>query len=62
MNPYNTSQLQHETLLLIVTRTFGNGDVPENGEDFAKLLQAIKMTGDTNPDAESVKFFDIFSS
>lgn len=49
------SHLEHEALLLIVTSTFGNGDSPENGEVFARQLQAIKMTGDTAPDIESVK-------
>lgn len=52
MDAYDTLHLEHETLLLIVTSTFGNGDPPENGESFAKQLQAIKVTGDTAPDLE----------
>lgn len=28
--------LEHETLVLAVTSTFGNGDPPENGEVFEK--------------------------
>lgn len=52
MDTYDTLHLEHETLLLIVTSTFGNGDPPENGESFAKQLQAIKVTGDTAPDLD----------
>ncbi len=32
MNEYDVVNLEHETLLLIVTSTFGNGDGPDNGE------------------------------
>ena len=59
MDSYDASHLEHETLLLIVTSTFGNGDAPENGEIFAKQLQAIKLTGDTIPDLESVRLVQI---
>lgn len=52
MDSYDMLHLEHETLLLCVTSTFGNGDPPENGESFAKQLQAIKMTGDTAPDLD----------
>lgn len=55
MDSYDMSHLEHEALLLIITSTFGNGDPPENGESFARHLQAIKMTGDTTPDIERVK-------
>lgn len=55
MDSYDTFNLEHEALLLIVTSTFGNGDPPENGESFARQLQAIKVTGDTTPDIESIK-------
>lgn len=52
MDEYDTLHLEHETLLLIVTSTFGNGDPPENGETLAKQLQAIRMTGEMAPDLD----------
>lgn len=54
MSDYDLASLEHEALLLIVTSTFGNGDPPENGELFAKHLAAVKLTGDTSPDIESI--------
>ena len=32
MAEYDIFKLEHETLVLVVTSTFGNGDPPENGE------------------------------
>lgn len=32
MVDYDVVNLEHETLLLIVTSTFGNGEHPDNGE------------------------------
>jgi len=32
MDEYNISDLEKETLLLVVTSTFGNGDSPNNGK------------------------------
>ena len=32
MADYDVVNLEHETLLLIVTSTFGNGEHPDNGE------------------------------
>jgi len=54
MSDYDMTCLEHEALLLIVTSTFGNGDPPENGELFAKHLAAVKLTGDTSPDIDSI--------
>ncbi|RWS08551.1 nitric oxide synthase: salivary gland-like protein, partial [Dinothrombium tinctorium] len=55
MDAYDIINLEHEALLLVVTSTFGNGDPPENGENFARQLHAIKVTGDTTPDIDSVR-------
>ena len=32
MDDYDVVDLEHETMVLVVTSTFGNGDPPENGE------------------------------
>jgi sulfite reductase alpha subunit-like flavoprotein len=32
MSDYDISEIEQETLLVVVTSTFGNGDPPENGE------------------------------
>lgn len=32
MSEYDVFSIEHETLLLIVTSTFGNGEPPANGE------------------------------
>ena len=32
MNDYDSVSLKNESLVLIVTSTFGNGDSPENGK------------------------------
>lgn len=38
MKDYDVVDLENETLLLAITSTFGNGDPPENGKDFKKIL------------------------
>ncbi|XP_072944441.1 nitric oxide synthase-like [Epargyreus clarus] len=38
MSEYDVFSIEHETLLLIVTSTFGNGEPPANGMDFAEHL------------------------
>ena len=32
MDLYDVTSLEHESLVLVITSTFGNGDPPENGE------------------------------
>ncbi|TFJ96673.1 utrophin [Platysternon megacephalum] len=41
MDEYDIVSLEHETLVLVVTSTFGNGDPPESGESFAKALMEM---------------------
>ncbi|KAM4795668.1 nitric oxide synthase, inducible [Rhinophrynus dorsalis] len=43
MNEYDVRKLDEETLLLVVTSTFGNGDCPGNGETFKKSLFTLKQ-------------------
>ncbi|XP_045491293.1 nitric oxide synthase-like protein [Colias croceus] len=38
MSDYDITCIEHEALLLVVTSTFGNGDPPENGVEFAEHL------------------------
>lgn len=38
MDEYDVVDLEHETLVLVVTSTFGNGDPPENGEVYIKYI------------------------
>ncbi|OWA50884.1 Nitric oxide synthase, brain [Hypsibius exemplaris] len=38
---YDLTHLEHEALLLIVTSTFGNGDPPDNGKEFAGYLHQL---------------------
>ncbi|XP_043923547.1 nitric oxide synthase, brain-like [Protopterus annectens] len=41
MDEYDPVNLEHETLVLVVTSTFGNGDPPENGETFSNTLMEM---------------------
>ncbi len=41
MNEYDIINIEHETLMLVVTSTFGNGDPPENGE-VCKIMSISK--------------------
>jgi nitric-oxide synthase, brain len=43
MADYDISSIEHEALILIVASTFGNGDPPEMGEQFAQGLYAMKL-------------------
>ncbi|CAL8084386.1 unnamed protein product [Orchesella dallaii] len=54
MDEYDIINIEHETLILVVTSTFGNGDPPENGESFAHSLYAIKMNQGLSMGAEDL--------
>ena len=41
MENYHLAELQHETLVLFVTSTFGNGDPPENGKVWATEITVL---------------------
>ncbi|XP_057207744.1 nitric oxide synthase 2b, inducible [Triplophysa rosa] len=41
MEDYNISELEKESLLMVVTSTFGNGDCPGNGASFKKHLFSL---------------------
>ncbi|NWI54792.1 NOS2 protein, partial [Calyptomena viridis] len=43
MDEYNISDLEKETLLLVVTSTFGNGDSPGNGKTLKNSLLTLKL-------------------
>ncbi|XP_063060626.1 nitric oxide synthase 2b, inducible [Engraulis encrasicolus] len=45
MKDYVISDLEKESLLLMVTSTFGSGDCPENGESFKKALFSLQSLG-----------------
>ncbi|XP_072288550.1 nitric oxide synthase 1 [Eucyclogobius newberryi] len=42
MDEYDVVDLEHETLVIAVTSTFGNGDPPENGEKFGAALMEMR--------------------
>ncbi|XP_042298544.1 nitric oxide synthase, inducible-like [Sceloporus undulatus] len=43
MDNYNPTDLEKESLLLVVTSTFGNGDSPSNGKIFQNALLSTKQ-------------------
>ncbi|NXU10346.1 NOS2 protein, partial [Pardalotus punctatus] len=43
MDEYNIRDLENETLLLVVTSTFGNGDSPGNGKTWKDSLLRLKL-------------------
>ena len=49
MNEYEHAQLTQETLLFVVTSTFGNGESPENGASFSNYLQKMKESTSSSP-------------
>lgn len=42
MDSYPTSKLEDEELVLVVTSTFGSGEPPSNGEEFAQKLVSMR--------------------
>uniref|UniRef100_A0A7N6AAJ5 Nitric oxide synthase n=1 Tax=Anabas testudineus TaxID=64144 RepID=A0A7N6AAJ5_ANATE len=57
MDEYDVVDLEHETLVLVVTSTFGNGDPPENGEKFGGALMEMRHPTSNNEDRN---FFLVF--
>uniref|UniRef100_A0A8C7ZIW6 Nitric oxide synthase n=1 Tax=Oryzias sinensis TaxID=183150 RepID=A0A8C7ZIW6_9TELE len=55
MDEYDVVDLEHETLVLVVTSTFGNGDPPENGEKFGAALMEMRHPTSNTEDRKSYK-------
>ncbi|XP_013866594.1 nitric oxide synthase 1 [Austrofundulus limnaeus] len=55
MDEYDVVHLEHETLVLVVTSTFGNGDPPENGEKFGAALMEMRHPTSNTEDRKSYK-------
>ncbi|XP_069502059.1 nitric oxide synthase 3 isoform X1 [Ambystoma mexicanum] len=55
MDEYDIMNLEHETLVLVVTSTFGNGDPPENGENFSNALMEMSCPHIMVPQPEQQK-------
>uniref|UniRef100_H3C394 Nitric oxide synthase n=1 Tax=Tetraodon nigroviridis TaxID=99883 RepID=H3C394_TETNG len=55
MDEYDVVDLEHETLVLVVTSTFGNGDPPENGEKFGTALMEMREPTSNTEDRKSYK-------
>lgn len=43
MDDYNIGDLEKETLLLVVTSTFGNGDSPGNGKVMSTSEMSVRL-------------------
>uniref|UniRef100_A0A8C7ZH57 Nitric oxide synthase n=1 Tax=Oryzias sinensis TaxID=183150 RepID=A0A8C7ZH57_9TELE len=56
MDEYDVVDLEHETLVLVVTSTFGNGDPPENGEKFGAALMEMRHPTSNTEDRNSSDF------
>uniref|UniRef100_A0A3B4YGT4 Nitric oxide synthase n=1 Tax=Seriola lalandi dorsalis TaxID=1841481 RepID=A0A3B4YGT4_SERLL len=59
MDEYDVVDLEHETLVLVVTSTFGNGDPPENGE--VHLCATQHPTQRTESGSYKVRFNSVSS-
>uniref|UniRef100_A0A672TUY1 Nitric oxide synthase n=1 Tax=Strigops habroptila TaxID=2489341 RepID=A0A672TUY1_STRHB len=55
MDEYDVVSLEHETLVLVVTSTFGNGDPPECAESFSKALMEMTSPYTSTSQAQSYK-------
>uniref|UniRef100_A0A9L0JTE3 Nitric oxide synthase n=1 Tax=Equus asinus TaxID=9793 RepID=A0A9L0JTE3_EQUAS len=55
MEEYDIVHLEHETLVLVVTSTFGNGDPPENGEKFGCALMEMRHPNSVHEERKSYK-------
>ncbi|XP_019362213.1 PREDICTED: nitric oxide synthase, brain isoform X1 [Gavialis gangeticus] len=64
MDEYDIVHLEHETLVLVVTSTFGNGDPPENGEKFGCALMEMRNPNSNLEERKSykVRFNSVSSS
>uniref|UniRef100_A0A8C5LQZ2 Nitric oxide synthase n=1 Tax=Leptobrachium leishanense TaxID=445787 RepID=A0A8C5LQZ2_9ANUR len=64
MEEYDVVHLEHETLVLVVTSTFGNGDPPENGEKFGCVLMEMRHPNSNLEERTSykVRFNSVSSS
>ncbi|HMW71603.1 MAG TPA: molybdopterin-dependent oxidoreductase, partial [Cellvibrionaceae bacterium] len=41
MDDYNTAQLAEQSLLIVITSTFGDGDAPDNAQNFWHFLSSV---------------------
>ncbi|XP_075034624.1 nitric oxide synthase 1 isoform X2 [Mixophyes fleayi] len=64
LDEYDIVHLEHETLVLVVTSTFGNGDPPENGEKFGCALMDMRHPNSNLEERKSykVRFNSVSSS
>ncbi|KAG8456169.1 hypothetical protein GDO86_002096 [Hymenochirus boettgeri] len=64
MDEYDVVHLEHETLVLVVSSTFGNGDPPENGEKFGCALMEMRHPNSNLEERTSykVRFNSVSSS
>ncbi|XP_049785916.1 nitric oxide synthase, salivary gland-like [Schistocerca cancellata] len=58
MDDYDMNNIEQETLILIVTSTFGNGDPPENGKRFIHDLCAMKKMEDISENSTNKEIYE----